>query len=32
MEKIPFHKAIWHASVLVAAALHFSAIALEFVS
>ncbi len=29
-ETIPFHKAIWHAAVLVAAALHFSAIAIEF--
>jgi hemolysin III len=30
-EKIPYHKAIWHAAVLVAAALHFTAIAAEFV-
>jgi len=30
IERIPFHKAIWHAFVLVAAVLHFSAIALEF--
>jgi hemolysin III len=30
IERIPFHKAIWHGFVLVAAALHFSAIALEF--
>ncbi|MEI9931056.1 MAG: hemolysin III family protein [Rhizomicrobium sp.] len=32
IERIPYHKAIWHAAVLVAAALQFSAIALEFVS
>ncbi|HTT99046.1 MAG TPA: hemolysin III family protein [Rhizomicrobium sp.] len=31
MERIPYHKAIWHAAVLVAAVLQFSAIALEFV-
>jgi hemolysin III len=30
LERIPYHKAIWHAAVLVAAALQFSAIALEF--
>lgn len=30
IERIPFHKAIWHGFVLVAAILHFSAIALEF--
>ena len=30
VERIPFHKTIWHGFVLVAAALHFSAIALEF--
>lgn len=30
VERIPFHKAIWHALVLAAAILHFSAIALEF--
>ena len=30
VERIPFHKAIWHAFVLVAAVLHFTAIALEF--
>lgn len=29
-EHIPFHKTIWHCFVLVAAVLHFSAIALEF--
>jgi hemolysin III len=29
-ERIPFHKAIWHAFVLVAAAMHFTAVALEF--
>jgi hemolysin III len=29
-ERIPFHKAIWHAFVLVAAVMHFTAIALEF--
>jgi len=32
MERIPYHKAIWHGAVLAAAALHFSAVALEFVS
>jgi hemolysin III len=31
-ERIPFHKAIWHGFVLVAAVLHFTAIALEFSS
>ncbi|HEY5337221.1 MAG TPA: hemolysin III family protein [Rhizomicrobium sp.] len=30
IERIPFHKAIWHAFVLVAVVMHFSAIALEF--
>jgi len=30
IERIPFHKAIWHAFVLVAAVLHFSAVAMEF--
>ncbi|MBI3678214.1 MAG: hemolysin III family protein [Proteobacteria bacterium] len=30
IERIPFHKAIWHAFVLVAAVLHFAAIAAEF--
>jgi hemolysin III len=30
IERIPFHKAIWHAFVLVAAILHFTAIAMEF--
>ena len=30
IERIPFHKAIWHAFVLVAAVMHFTAIALEF--
>jgi len=30
VERIPFHKAIWHAFVLIAAILHFSAIAMEF--
>jgi len=29
-ERIPFHKAIWHAFVLIAAIMHFSAIAMEF--
>ena len=29
-ERIPFHKAIWHGFVLVAAVLQFSAIAAEF--
>jgi hemolysin III len=32
LERIPYHKAIWHGAVLAAAALHFSAVALEFVS
>jgi hemolysin III len=32
IDKIPFHKAIWHGFVLVAAVLHFTAIALEFAS
>ena len=31
-DRIPHHKTIWHAAVLVAAVLHFSAISLEFVS
>ena len=31
IERIPFHKAIWHGFVLCAAIVHFSAIALEFV-
>jgi hemolysin III len=30
IEHIPFHKAIWHGFVLVAAVLHFSAVAMEF--
>lgn len=30
IERIPYHKAIWHAFVLVAAVLHFTAIAVEF--
>ncbi len=30
IDRIPFHKAIWHAFVLIAAILHFSAIAMEF--
>jgi len=30
VERLPYHKAIWHALVLVAAALHFIAIAAEF--
>jgi hemolysin III len=30
VERIPFHKALWHAAVLVAAVLQFSSIALEF--
>jgi len=30
IERIPFHKAIWHAFVLIAAVLHFTAIAIEF--
>lgn len=29
-ERIPYHKAIWHGFVLVAAVLHFSAVAFEF--
>jgi len=32
IERIPYHKAIWHAAVLIAAVLQFSAIALEFVA
>ncbi len=31
IERIPFHKAIWHGFVLCAAIVHFSAVALEFV-
>ena len=31
IEKIPYHKAIWHGFVLTAAVLHFTAIAFEFV-
>ena len=30
LERIPYHKAIWHAFVLVAAILQFAAIAMEF--
>lgn len=30
MERLPFHKAIWHCFVLAAAVLHFTAIAMEF--
>ena len=30
IERIPYHKAIWHAFVLVAAIMHFAAIAAEF--
>jgi len=30
IERIPYHKAIWHGFVLVAAVLHFSAVAIEF--
>jgi hemolysin III len=30
IERIPYHKAIWHGFVLIAAVLHFSAIAFEF--
>jgi hemolysin III len=32
VERIPYHKAIWHAAVLAAAVLQFSAIAFEFVA
>ena len=32
IDRIPYHKAIWHAFVLAAAALHFAAIAHEFAS
>jgi hemolysin III len=32
IERIPYHKAIWHAAVLAAAVLQFTAIALEFVA
>lgn len=31
IERIPYHRAIWHSFVLSAAVLHFSAISLEFV-
>ncbi|HEY4124050.1 MAG TPA: hemolysin III family protein [Rhizomicrobium sp.] len=30
IERIPFHKAIWHGFVLAAAVLHFAAVAIEF--
>jgi hemolysin III len=30
IERIPFHKAIWHGFVLAAVVLHFSAVAMEF--
>jgi hemolysin III len=30
LERMPFHKAIWHTFVLAAAILHFSAVAMEF--
>jgi len=30
IERIPYHKAIWHSFVLVAAAMHFAAVAMEF--
>jgi hemolysin III len=30
MERLPYHKAIWHAFVLVAVVLHFTAVASEF--
>jgi hemolysin III len=30
MERLPYHKAIWHSFVLVAAVLHFAAVASEF--
>ncbi|MEI9990306.1 MAG: hemolysin III family protein [Rhizomicrobium sp.] len=30
IERIPYHKAIWHAFVLVAATMHFAAVAMEF--
>jgi len=30
LERIPYHKAIWHAAVLTAAVLQFSSVALEF--
>jgi len=30
IDRIPYHKAIWHGFVLVAAVLHFSAVAFEF--
>jgi hemolysin III len=31
LRKLPFHNALWHAMVLVAASLHFSAMVIEFV-
>ena len=31
VERIPYHKAIWHGAVLTAVVLQFSAVALEFV-
>ena len=30
LDRIPYHKAIWHSTVLTAAVLHFTAISLEF--
>jgi len=30
IERIPYHKAIWHTFVLVAAVMHFAAVAMEF--
>jgi hemolysin III len=30
IDRIPYHKTIWHGFVLVAAVLHFSAVAFEF--
>jgi hemolysin III len=30
IDRIPYHKAIWHGTVLTAAVLHFTAISLEF--
>jgi len=30
LERVPYHKAIWHGFVLVAVILHFTAIASEF--
>ena len=32
IERIPYHKAIWHGAVLAAAVLQFTAVALEFVA